>query len=105
MNKMRLDLDSLAVESFETQATYGRGTVVGAAERELQQQGHPVPATYPNCSQIDACPSAWACTPNGTCYDATCGQANTCVKTCAATCQSCPSLCFDPACSGPVCAY
>ena len=98
MNKMRLDLDALAVESFETQPTAGRGTVVGAAQQAY-------PATYPNCSQIDACPSAWACTPNGTCNDPSCLQGTTCVKTCAATCQSCPSICFDPACSGPICAY
>jgi hypothetical protein len=103
MNKMKLDLDALAVESFETQESHGRGTVVGAAE--LQQQAHPVPGTYPNCSQIDACPSAWVCTPNGTCNDPSCMQGTTCVKTCVATCQSCPSICFDPVCSGPICAY
>lgn len=101
MKKMKLDLDALAVESFETDATQGRGTVLGAAEAAV---GQVQPATYPNCSAIDACPSAWQCTPNGTCYGATCGQ-DSCVKTCAATCQSCPSLCFDPGCSGPVCAY
>ena len=104
MKKMKLDLDALTVESFETDVTRGRGTVVGAVQAEAVK-------TYPNCSQIDACPSAWNCTPNGTCYDAICAQADTCVSTCAntcaASCGSCLSNCFASGCmgcSGPVCA-
>lgn len=41
MTTLPLDLNSLAVESFETAAPLAE----------------PTPATYPNCSAIDACPS------------------------------------------------
>jgi hypothetical protein len=104
MKKIRLDLDALAVESFPTHAPEDAGTVIAAAAI-----GGAAPGTYPNCSAIDACPSAWNCTLNGTCYDPTCAQANTCWKTCVATCpntcaNTCQQSCYVPACSGPVCA-
>lgn len=105
MKKLRMELDALKVESFETERAAGAGTVIGAGVLV----GDAVAQTYPNCSEIDACPSAWQCTPNGTCYDPSCAQANTCAKTCAATCfhtcaNTCPQSCYQPACSGPICA-
>jgi hypothetical protein len=104
MKKLRMELDALKVDSFETQTAAGSGTVVAAGVLI----GDAVAQTYPNCSEIDACPSAWNCTVNGTCYDATCAQVNTCAKTCAATCPNtcavtCQASCYQPACSGPVC--
>ncbi|HEU4558638.1 MAG TPA: hypothetical protein VFS20_12345 [Longimicrobium sp.] len=76
MKKLRLELDALEVESFGTHASEGTGTVVGAA------LAPPGGGTYPNCSEIDACPSALGCSFNGTCYDNTCAQVFTCGKTC-----------------------
>src|SRR5262249_2010140 len=97
MKKLRLDLDALAVETFETHTAAGLGTVMAAAEFGAVAIGDVAvpPRTYPNCSEIDACPSAWLCTQNGTCYDPTCAQANTCAKTCAATCPgTCAQSCY-----------
>jgi hypothetical protein len=97
MKKLRLDVDALAVQSFATHASPGAGTVIGAVQAVAQ--------SYPNCSEIDGCPSAWNCTPNGTCYDPSCAQQNTCAQTCPNTCaNTCPQSCYAPACSGPVCA-
>ena len=76
MKKLRLELDALAVESFDTHAVSGMGTVAGAADLIGVQR------TYPNCSEIDACPSALGCSFDGTCYDDTCAQVFTCGKTC-----------------------
>ena len=101
MKKLRLDLEMLAVESFDTAAAGGAGTVHAAAVAA---------ATYPNCSEIDACPSAWNCTLNGTCYDPSCGQYDTCQATCKTACGSCDSCLSNclasgcAGCSGPVCA-
>jgi hypothetical protein len=103
MMKLRLDLDALSVESFDTHAPEGAGTVLGNVQAIGDAAA--VPQTYPNCSQIDACPSAWNCTLNGTCYDPSCAQQNTCAQTCPNTCAyTCPQTCYQPACSGPVCA-
>lgn len=104
MKKLRMELDELKVESFETQRAAGTGTVIGAGVLI----GDAVAQTYPNCSAIDACPSAWQCTPNGTCYDPSCAQADTCAQTCAATCfktcaNTCPVSCYPAGCSGPYC--
>jgi len=104
MKKLRMELDELKVESFETQQAAGTGTVVGAGVLI----GDAVAQTYPNCSPIDGCVSAWNCTPNGTCYDPSCAQVDTCAQTCAATCyrtcaNTCPQSCYPAGCSGPYC--
>ncbi|HEU0051646.1 MAG TPA: hypothetical protein VFQ39_00670, partial [Longimicrobium sp.] len=67
MKKLTLDIDALTVQSFATHPVAGAGTVHGAAD--LQQQFQPVTTrnTYPNCSEIDACPSALGCTYQDTC--------------------------------------
>ncbi|HVG46277.1 MAG TPA: hypothetical protein VM890_16150 [Longimicrobium sp.] len=80
MKKMMLDLDALAVESFEIDAPEGRGTVVGAAKP-------------PAGSEIDACPSAWHCTID----PQLCG--NTLDKSCGGTCD----LNTGCGCSGFIC--
>jgi hypothetical protein len=86
MKKMVLDLDALTVESFATDAPQGRGTVVGAMK------------VTPGGSEIDACPSAWNCSINGTCMDQICGG-DTSVGSCNGTCD------FNSGCgcSGPIC--
>ena len=92
MNKMKLDLDALTVESFDIDTPQERGTVVGA--QKIAPGG-----TYPNCSEIDACPSAWNCSFNGTCVGDLCGGV-TAKASCAGTCD------FNTACgacSGPIC--
>ncbi|HEV7590227.1 MAG TPA: hypothetical protein VGO40_19060 [Longimicrobium sp.] len=95
MNKLKLDLDALTVESFDTDVPQERGTVVGAAAQAVAPGG-----TYPNCSAIDACPSAWNCSVNGTCMADLCGPGDTAAKSCAGTCD------FNTGCggcSGPIC--
>jgi hypothetical protein len=92
MKKMKLDLDALTVESFGTDVPRERGTVVGA--QKIAPGG-----TYPNCSEIDACPSAWNCSINGTCMNELCGE-DTAKLSCAGTCDFNTS-CGE--CSGPIC--
>lgn len=76
MQKIRLDLDALRVDSFETDAATGaHGTVHGHGKAPLQE-----PASDYNgvCnSYYDSC--------NGTC--ASC--VNTCWASCNGTCNSC----------------
>ena len=97
MKKITLDLDALAVESFETHAVEGTGTVVAnAAAGPVVVIGG---GTYPNCSEIDACPSAFNCSLNYTCAETTCG--NTAELSCGASCGGFVSECN--VCSGPYC--
>jgi hypothetical protein len=105
MKKIRLDLDTLSIESFDTMVTpEERGTV----------QGHIPPDTYARyCSDgttcydsCDYCSGYVSCnasecgtcatncgtcyaTDCGTCYDATCGQTycGTCDPYCCCTCS------------------
>jgi hypothetical protein len=75
MRKLTLDVDALAVESFETaRGAAGAGTVQGRAAGVIQNP-------QPNTSEI------WSC--NGTCI--TCTDCNTCI--------SCPGTCFDVSCA------
>jgi hypothetical protein len=63
MRKIKLNLDSLGVESFETAAAdRGQGTIVANAK-----------PTYNGCgSEVDACPSARGCTLFGDCLTQLC---------------------------------
>lgn len=88
MRKVRLVLEDLSVESFDTTpdaARPGRGTVHGqgvAAEEQTQWPGQC--DTYPNCPSplcVD--------TPLASCDDASCRW--TCGSSCNGTCQSCYS--------------
>lgn len=91
MKKMRLDVDTLAIESFDTSGdpTDPRGTV----------HGHAPPHTEgPECDSIDIC-SGYDCSDvtecgtcgvtacNGTCYDASCGA------TYCGSCDACSCCC------------
>lgn len=81
MNKMKLNLDSLAVQSFETAATSAaRGTVDGYAK------------TYNGCtSEIDACPSARGCTEIGGCLPYTADKACQTYDGCTSEVDACPT--------------
>ena len=56
MKKIRMDVDALMVQSFETHAPSGAGTVIAAEDSTTT-----VAPTQPNCSEIDGCPSAFTC--------------------------------------------
>ncbi len=78
MKKLKLNLDDLKVESFETtpEQPKPKGTVVGNAEpTELQ------PCDYSENPTDCLCVT----------YAATCP--NTCYNTCASTCSTCGSTC------------
>jgi hypothetical protein len=78
MNKLKLKLDELAVESFATCGTEReKGTVFAEA------------CTCPGVTCANTCPATCAYT----CDDATCPQCPTCAATCANTCD-------DPSCNG-----
>jgi hypothetical protein len=47
MRKVKLQVEELAVESFETSAAHGRGTVIGAQVGAVAP--YPEPNTYPEC--------------------------------------------------------
>jgi hypothetical protein len=77
MNKLKLHLDELAVESFDTTATAKeKGTVFGEQC-----------TCYTNCT----CPGCPTCdhTCAYTCDDATCPACPTCAASCNGTCQYC----------------
>lgn len=85
MKKIKLDLDDLKVESFDTQPEEG------------EVFGYQCPTCPPNYTCDATCPS--------TC--ATCAGQNTCDSTCANTCGwTCPDTCPPRTCnetSGPTC--
>ena len=91
MQKIRLDLDALHVDSFETDAAPGsHGTVRGHGE---------VPKEEP-ASDYDGVCNSYYDSCNGSC--ASC--VNSCWASCAGTCyscnptcvQSCHSVCHEP---------
>lgn len=78
MRKIRLDFESLGVESFETDAAVtGEGTVVANAK----------PATNGCGSEIDNCPSSLGCTRFDNCLTALCETRDFC-ETLDATCPT-----------------
>ena len=54
MKKLTLDLDALTVDSFDTDAAGGEGTVVG---QEMAPTRH-----APSCFRTGCCPETWNCT-------------------------------------------
>ena len=74
--KLKLNLDQLTVDSFDTTATERpKGTVFGEQC-----------TCYTNCT----CPGCPTC-------DATCP--NTCPASCYGTCHSCPDTCWEESCA------
>lgn len=111
MRKLTLDLDSLAVQSFDTssQEAAGRGTVLGRGVGIIDV-GVPVTRqTYPGCPSplcVDTPLASCDGSCGNSCYDtcnATCGSCNySCNGSCAGTCaDSCAPSC-NPSC-GPLC--
>jgi hypothetical protein len=93
MNKLKLHLDELSVESFDTTGTEkAKGTVFGEQCTCYTQ------CTCPGCPTCDN-------TCNYTCDDATCPACPTCAASCNGTCQYCESYdyCgtqYDATCNG-----
>ncbi|HEX8695570.1 MAG TPA: hypothetical protein VF746_24365 [Longimicrobium sp.] len=106
MRKVRLVLEDLSVESFDTTpgAARGRGTVHGRADyyavpAEPYSQYPGQCDTYPNCpsplcvdTPLASCDDAscrWTCgdSCNGTC--ASCQSCDSCRDTCDYTCGAC----------------
>ena len=96
MNKLKLNLEELGVESFDTQAgVKEKGTVVGEQQCSCAGTCYPAPTCANTCAY--------------TCDDATCPACPTCANTCAQTCDdytcavscggscgySCPPPCID----------
>ena len=81
MRKLKLDLDNLQVDTFDTaEGGHGAGTV--EAHRQRAVTGYPL--------------SCWqSCWPNDTCPGCTQGcETNTCADTCPNTCPySCDTMC------------
>jgi hypothetical protein len=100
MRKLRLDLDVLAVDSFDTQgAGKGKGTVLaesGASTYYTLCVGPCAPTwDAPTCAYTcddPTCPACPTCAEscNGTC-DATCYE--TCGVSCYETCR--PRICYN----------
>jgi hypothetical protein len=87
MNKLRLELDDLRIDSFDTTAPQkAKGTVFGEQCTCYTQ------CTCPGCPTCDA-----SC--NGTC-DASCN--GTCAS-CGDSCEVCET--WDPSCGGNSCDY
>ena len=94
MNKLKLVLDDLSVESFDTTTVKKeRGTVMG------EQCTCPTVCTCPGCPSCDP-------TCAYTCDDQTCPNCPTCADSCNGTCpgqgwtcnESCGGTCFQSRC-------
>lgn len=111
MNKLKLNLEDLAVETFATtpEAQQGSGTVFGQNHCTCHTQ-----CTCPGCPTCDAscngtCGATCDVSCNGTCY-ATCAGGNTCADTCYYSCNgycnsydlSCYGTCFEFTCTNPL---
>ena len=99
MKKMRLDLDSLAVQSFDTspEGRAERGTVRGLDSATEPQEPDSIAATCecpPPATNYTACGQftcgqftcQWTCDPG--CSNVTCGG-STCWQTCPDSCHVC----------------
>lgn len=120
MSKLRLNLDALAVETFDpvpARPGAGRGTVHGLAIGNAQYMS-PYCASYPDCPSplcVDtpmascdgSCRATCAESCNGSCNScvASCDGGMTCYDSCNGTCemscqetckQSCGPLCIPP---------
>ena len=89
-SKLKLNLEALTVDTFDTSAQKGeKGTVFGEAC-----------TCWTQCGQ-NTCPGCLTCdhTCANTCDDATC--AGSCNGTCGATCFTCGFSCYDTDCGCP----
>ncbi|HEX8695612.1 MAG TPA: hypothetical protein VF746_24575 [Longimicrobium sp.] len=105
MSKIRLDLDALQVESFDTTGgeKRARGTVQGnmAPETYYRYCGTDYGSCFESdcggCTDFDSC--FGSC--DASCMNGTCGE-NTCQASCNGTCNSCAGqyTCGDASCYG-----
>lgn len=110
MPKLKLEIDELRVDSFETHpAARAHGTVEGRAIAPGGAIGEPVPVT----NDVKGCLDSWINTcvtaKISECPGETCGGQLTCGASCQATCETC----FGPTCvtaclgtclsGGPIC--
>jgi hypothetical protein len=106
MGKLRLQMEELSVESFETvaQRDTRRGTVRAHASWG-EETCRPILCPGGDPTDYQTCPNTCANTCAYTCDDVTCATcANTCQATCEytcddATCATCRTDCFGP-CGG-----
>lgn len=107
MKKLKLRMDALRVESFETVAGPGaaRGTVRGN-----EPTAGCTETANPECTQAFACETYGDCTMYGSC-EGTCGNScvDTCQVSCYGTCDETCATCYATACGcvsdgAPVCA-
>ena len=110
MPKLKLEIDMLRVESFETHpAARAGGTVEGHAMESGLVIGDPVPVT----NDVKMCLDSWINTcvtaRISECPGETCGGQLTCGASCQATCETCYGPTCVTAClgtclsGGPVC--
>jgi hypothetical protein len=97
-SKLKLELEDLAVDSFDTTTSdKPRGTVYG------EQCTCPTACTCPGCPTCDGtCPQTCA----HTCDDPSCGNTCTCPETNAISCYETDCFCgsiYQSACNGVEC--
>ena len=101
MGKLKLDLDAIEVDSFETgRVLMWRGTVVG--RESLEGTFLEVTCGQQTCQAVCVAGSQQPYCAGGTAGGASCAYsclANTCQQTCANTCRTCAG----PSCVGPTC--
>lgn len=106
MPKLKLEIDALRVESFDTYpALRARGTVAGHGVEAGEVITSPVPAT----NDVKLCLDSWI----NTCVTAKISDCPGDKLTCGASCQNTCETCFGPTCvtaclgtclsGGPVC--
>ena len=91
MRKLRLELDALAVESFDTSAVPGllRGTVHGLSQ-ETTRDDDSIDTCQTGCQQSETCTvtedtcadETWETCYGATCYGVSCGPAGSCSEGC-----------------------
>ena len=110
MLKLKLEIDALRVESFETHpAAFARGTVEG----RVIAQGELIGIVAPVTNDVKQCLDSWINTcvtaKISDCPGDTCGDKLTCGASCQATCETCYGPTCMTAClgtcpsGGPVC--
>jgi hypothetical protein len=107
MRKLTLNLDSLAVQSFETtpEDAAGRGTVLGRGIAVgYPAQTYPYGCPSPLCMDTPLASCDGSC--GNSCYESCNGSCGSCIASCNASCGgTCDASCGDtcPASCGPLC--
>lgn len=106
MRKLVLNLDSLAVQSFDTTPAGegARGTVQGRGMGVHEPASHP-DCPSPLCVDTPLASCDGSCGRQTYCYESCNGTCESCGYTCAASCGTCGDTCpesCNPSC-GPLC--